>query len=320
MAFTYKKYEESDKSKQYGTDLAQHEQNKVGDWTGGKWQESLNSAVDKVTNRKPFTYDLNGDALYQQYKANYINQGRTAMQDTIGQASALTGGYGNSYAVTAGSQAYQNSLDNLNNIVPDLYAAARSAYDNETNRLYANVDLYGNLYNQEYGEYRDKLSDWNNEYTRLYNRYNDERNYDYGLYSDAYNRAFGEYQQQVSENQFAQNLALEQARLAEQRAARNQAARISNLKAQIEALNAMLEDKNKYSEWGTQEWRYYFSEIRAESGVSAAQEEYDRLVENGYLKGEKNKEAAMYGARGLDDALKAKVKAKNPHGGGGGRI
>ena len=224
MAFTYKKYEESDKSKQYGTDLAQHEQNKVGEWTGGKWQESLNSAVDKVTNRKPFTYDLNGDALYQQYKANYINQGRMAMQDTVGQASALTGGYGNSYAVTAGSQAYQNSLDNLNNIVPDLYAAARSAYDNETNRLYANVDLYGNLYNQEYGEYRDKLSDWNNEYNRLYSRYNDERNYDYGLYSDAYNRAFGEYQQQVSENQFAQNLALEQARLAEQRAARRQAA------------------------------------------------------------------------------------------------
>lgn len=320
MAFTYKKYEESEKSKQYGTDLAQHEQNKVGEWTGGKWQESLNSAVDKVTNRKPFTYDLNGDALYQQYKSNYINQGRTAMQDTIGQASALTGGYGNSYAVTAGSQAYQNSLDNLNNIVPDLYAAARSAYDNETNRLYANVDLYGNLYNQEYGEYRDKLSDWNNEYNRLYSRYNDERNYDYGLYSDAYNRAFGEYQQKVSENQFAQNLALEQARLAEQRAARQQAARISALQAQIEALNAQLTDKNNFSEWGTQEWRHYFSEIRAESGVSAAQEEYDRLVENGYLKGERNKEAAMYGARGLDDALKAKEKAKNSHGGGGGRV
>ena len=254
MAFTYKKYEESDKSKQYGTDLAQHEQNKVGDWTGGKWQESLNSAVDKVTNGKPFTYDLNGDALYQQYKANYINQGRTAMQDTIGQASALTGGYGNSYAVTAGSQAYQNSLDNLNNIVPDLYAAARSAYDNETNRLYANVDLYGNLYNQEYGEYRDKLSDWNNEYNRLYNRYNDERNYDYGLYSDAYNRAFGEDQQTVSENQFAQNLALEQAKLAEQRAARNQAARISALQAQIEALNAQLTDKNNYSDWKPDDW------------------------------------------------------------------
>ena len=299
MAFTYKKYEESDKSKQYGTDLAQHEQNKVGDWTGGKWQESLNSAVDKVTNRKPFTYDLNGDALYQQYKANYINQGRTAMQDTIGQASALTGGYGNSYAVTAGSQAYQNSLDNLNNIVPDLYAAARSAYDNETNRLYANVDLYGNLYNQEYGEYRDKLSDWNNEYTRLYNRYNDERNYDYGLYSDAYNRAFGEYQQQVSENQFAQNLALEQARLAEQRAARNQAARISALQAQIEALNAQLTDKNNYSDWKPDDWRSYFADIRRSSGVAAARAEYDSFIEKGYLKGEKNIAAAGIGVGGI---------------------
>lgn len=299
MAFTYKKYEESDKSKQYGTDLSQHEQNKVGEWTGGKWQESLNSAVDKVTNRKPFTYDLNGDALYQQYKSNYINQGRTAMQDTIGQASALTGGYGNSYAVTAGSQAYQNSLDNLNNIVPDLYAAARSAYDNETNRLYANVDLYGNLYNQEYGEYRDKLSDWNNEYNRLYSRYNDERNYDYGLYSDAYNRAFGEYQQQVSENQFAQNLALEQARLAEQRAARNQAARISALQAQIEALNAQLTDKNNYSDWGPDDWRSYFADIRLSSGVAAARAEYDSFIEKGYLKGKKNIAAAGIGVGGI---------------------
>ena len=285
MAFTYKKYEESDKSKQYGTDLAQHEQNKVGEWTGGKWQESLNSAVDKVTNRKPFTYDLNGDALYQQYKANYINQGRTAMQDTIGQASALTGGYGNSYAVTAGSQAYQNSLDNLNNIVPDLYAAARSAYDNETNRLYANVDLYGNLYNQEYGEYRDKLSDWNNEYTRLYNRYNDERNYDYGLYSDAYNRAFGEYQQQVSENQFAQNLALEQARLAEQRAARNQAARIADLEAQLAAYKDTAEEKEKYSKWTAKDWMNFFSSIRKDKdgGEAAALKTFNEFVANGYI-------------------------------------
>lgn len=257
MAFTYKSYEESDEVKrkrqeaeahknyvesQSVTDsrnaMKAHDANKVSPWTGGTYGDSLKQAMNKITNREKFSYDLNGDALYQQYKDRYINQGKMAMMDTVGQASALTGGYGNSYAVTAGNQAYQESLKGLNDIVPELYQLAYDKYNREGEELYNQYSLINNAYNTEYGEYRDKVADWNTEAERLSNRYyneanmdysrfssdrdyytnayNNERTTDYGRYSDDYNRAFSSYQQQVSEEQAARQYALQQAQLAEQ--------------------------------------------------------------------------------------------------------
>ena len=37
--------------------------------------------------------DLNGDALYNQYRDQFMRQGKLAAADTVGQVSALTGGY-----------------------------------------------------------------------------------------------------------------------------------------------------------------------------------------------------------------------------------
>ena len=248
MAFTYndyaeseavkKKREEAEKYKEYIASqsvndakaaLDLHEQNKVADWTGGTYGESLKAALDKINNREKFTYDLNGDALYQQYKDQYINQGRMAMQDTIGQASAMTGGYGNSYAATAGNQAYQGYLQQLNDVVPQLYSLALDKYNLEGQDLKDQYSLLKDQYNTEYGQYRDQVSDWNTEAARLSdkyynessldysrytdqrdyttNEYNNERSYDYGLYSDAYNRAFANYQEEQEAKRAAAQLA-----------------------------------------------------------------------------------------------------------------
>lgn len=49
-------------------------------------------------------------ALFDQYADYYKRQGMLAMEDTIGRASALTGGYGNSYAEVAGNQAYDSHI------------------------------------------------------------------------------------------------------------------------------------------------------------------------------------------------------------------
>ena len=55
-------------------------------------------ALQAYLNREDFQYDVDADALYQQYKDRYVELGKTAMQDTMGKAVALTGGYGSSYA------------------------------------------------------------------------------------------------------------------------------------------------------------------------------------------------------------------------------
>ena len=155
---------------------------KPGEWTGGNYKGALENAFNAFNNREKFSYDLNGDALYQQYKDKYINQGRLAMADTIGQASAMTGGYGSSYAVTAGNQAYQSHLQNLNDIVPQLYQMAYDRYVQEGQDLKDAYSMASNMYNTEYGEYRDRVGDYSTEVGRLTDAYNNERAYDRGIF------------------------------------------------------------------------------------------------------------------------------------------
>lgn len=193
MAFSYKDYTESDKVKQYYNTLSQHQNNKVADWTGGTYGQGVNDALNRVLNREKFSYDLNSDALYNQYKNQYINLGKLAMQDTMGQASALTGGYGNSYAATVGNQAYQGYLQQLNDVVPDLYQMALNQYNTEGENLKDQYSMLANQYNTEYGEYRDMVADWTTERDYLTGLYNDERNYDYGIYSDNRDFSYTDY-------------------------------------------------------------------------------------------------------------------------------
>ena len=223
-------YQESDAVKNAKTQMDNHNANQVPKWNGGTYGKSLQDALSKITNRQKFSYDLNGDALYNQYKNQYITQGKLAMMDSIGKASAMTGGYGNSYAATVGNQAYQGYLQKLNDVVPELYQMAYDRYVQEGNDLKDQYSILDNQYQTEYGEYRDKVGDWNAEASRLsdayynaanaeYNRfadtrdyltsvYNNERSFDYGAYSDAYNRAMNEYE--LEEN-IRHNKVLEEA-------------------------------------------------------------------------------------------------------------
>lgn len=172
-----------------------------------QWQQGINDALNKIMNRDKFSYDVNGDALYQQYKDQYVTQGQMAMMDTMGQAAAMTGGYGNSYAQNVGQQAYQGYLQQLNDKVPELYQLALDRYNQEGQDLLNQYGLLTDRENTEYGRYRDTVSDYNTERDYLSNQYNAERTWDYGQYSDAYNRAYGEHRDTVSDWQTMLNRA-----------------------------------------------------------------------------------------------------------------
>lgn len=194
------------------------------------WQTQINDTIGKITNRDKFSYDVNGDALYQQYKDKYIQQGKLAMQDTMGQAAAMTGGYGNSYAASVGNQAYQAQLNNLNDIIPELYQMAYDRYNQETQDLYNQYSLYADRDNADYGKYRDTVSDWQTDRNYLAGRYDSERGFDYGVYSDnesakeaqfyadreaayqqymdEYNQAYSAYRDSVADDQWEKDYEL----------------------------------------------------------------------------------------------------------------
>lgn len=149
-----------------------------------RWDAELDRLYDQITNRKPFQYDLNQDALYQQYKEQYQRLGRTAMQDTMGQAASLTGGYGSTYAEQVGQQTYNAYLQSLNDIVPELYDRAYGRYQDEGQDLYNRYGLVSDRENMDYSKYRDTVSDYYNDLADARSAYDSEWNKDYTQWAD----------------------------------------------------------------------------------------------------------------------------------------
>ena len=144
-------------------------------------QDQLNDIINQINNREKFSYDLNGDALYQQYKNQFTQQGKMASMDVMGQAAAMTGGYGNSYAQSVGQQAYQGYLQKLNDKIPELYQLALNKYNMEGQELKDKHNLLTDDRNYQYGLHRDKVNDFNTERNRLYTVARDTE-------ADAYNK------------------------------------------------------------------------------------------------------------------------------------
>ena len=133
----------------------------IGTQPGGfnwKNQADLDAAIEQYRNRDDFTFDLSNDPFYQQYKERYEALGKLAMEDTIGQAAALTGGFGNSYAQTVGQQQYNQYMQQLNGIIPDIYAMQRDRYDAEGQQLLNEISLLDSQKQSDYAQWQNWLN------------------------------------------------------------------------------------------------------------------------------------------------------------------
>lgn len=172
------------------------------------------AALDDYLNRGKFSYDVNADALYNQYADKYTKQGQLAMKDTMGQAASLTGGYGNSYAQSVGQQAYQGYMQQLADKVPELQQIAYGRWQDQGQEMLNKYSLYADREAQGYSHNRDAVSDY---YTRLgiaredlanseakdWEKYTFDENLAYTLANDEYNRAWNEEERAYNRNQNA---------------------------------------------------------------------------------------------------------------------
>ena len=199
--FTYDDYVESDTVSQAFAALEQHMAAKPGEYKS-TWEGQINDLIDRIMNREDFSYDVNEDALYQQLKDQYTALGKMAMQDTMGQAAAMTGGYGSSYASTAGNQAYQGYLSQLNEMVPELYGMARDQYNQEGQDMYTQYGMLADQESQDYGRWVDGYNQWASEREHLEGAYKDERSFDYGKYADDKSYAYDDYRNAIADDQW----------------------------------------------------------------------------------------------------------------------
>lgn len=163
--------------------LQQQQANKPGNYTP-IWQDEADAYLSQYENRGPFAYDVTKDALYNQYKDIYVNQGQLASMDVMGQAAAMTGGYGNSYVQSVGQQAYNQYLSQLNAVVPELHQMAHDRYTQDGQQMLNMYDLYLNRENQEYAKHQDSLDRWYQEVARLQSDYDSQYAKEYAKYRD----------------------------------------------------------------------------------------------------------------------------------------
>ena len=191
------------------------------------FSDEIQDMMDKITNREKFSYDVDNDQLFQQALASAMNSGKQAMQDTIGQASALTGGFGSSYATSAGNQAYNAFIEDAYDNLPQYYQMAMEAYQMEGDEMYRQLGMYtdaddreysrllnayeatsqyrNRAYDEAYGQFRDDKSDAFALANIQLNEHSQLVNDAYTLYSTAsdyektrYERSYNEWSDSVS--------------------------------------------------------------------------------------------------------------------------
>ena len=195
MAYQYKKYEESDAVKKYREQLEQANQQRPADFAS-PWQEKQQQAYDAVTNRKKFQYSPSGDPMYQQYRQQYQRQAKMGMQDTMGQAAAMNGGYGSSYAQMAGQQAYNSEMQKMNDRMPELYQLALDKYQQEGQEMLQRWQMASQMENQDYSRYQDQQEAWRSDRDYAANRYDSEWSTDYNLWADSDDREYSRFRDQ----------------------------------------------------------------------------------------------------------------------------
>lgn len=103
--------------------------------------DTLDMLYDRVVNQKPFEYDVMGDPAYNQYAETFRRNAALMSEDAMAQAAALTGGYGSSYGQAVGTQAYNEQMSRLNDIVPELRESAYGKYKDERARALEDLTL-----------------------------------------------------------------------------------------------------------------------------------------------------------------------------------
>ena len=174
-----------------------------------RYEGTIQTILDGILNPDNQKFDLNKDAnyqtLYNQYAQQYQNQASRGMRDTMGAMQAATGGYGSTAATAAAGQAYDRTMEGLNDNNIALMQLAYQMYGDEQADRYRQLGAVSGLDATDYQRYRDTVGDWQNDrnyYAGQYqnffgndwNQYQFDTNMDWNEYQDRANRAWQEFE------------------------------------------------------------------------------------------------------------------------------
>lgn len=130
------------------------------------YQKELDRMVNDYT-KSSFSYNQDTDPAAQAYRENYIQNGQLAMQDTMAQAAARTGGLASSYATQTGQQAYNSYMSDLNAQLAGLRQQAYENYLSDQALQQNRINTVASLGQQAESSYYNRVNDAMNRWATL---------------------------------------------------------------------------------------------------------------------------------------------------------
>ena len=165
-----KGYTPSDDVQAAQSEVASMQALKPGEYQSG-FEGQLAALYDQINHRQAFAYDPAADAAYQRYAGIYARQGKAAMEDTMGKTAGLTGGYGSSYAQHVGQQAYNQYLQELSELVPELEKNAWDRYTQQGKTLMERYNIVKGQEAAEYDRWQDEMDEWRKALAQAQDQY-----------------------------------------------------------------------------------------------------------------------------------------------------
>lgn len=262
-------------------DLRAREGAKPGEYAS-KYGDQIDELLNKILNREDFSYDFNADPLYQQYKDAYTQQGKLAMMDTMGNAAALSGGYGNSYAQTVGQQAYQQYLQGLNDVIPELRNTAYQMYSDKGDKMTSDLGILRGMDETDYGRYQDDLNDYYNDLNYYFSKYNTMSDQEYQYYLTNLDKWMQDRDYYFQREQWEAAQAAAAASSNGSYGGGSEGGGGSNPGGGDDPAPTA-EDKNAYTVMTPQQAIEEFNTIRQVAGGEEAQKAFDYAVQNGLI-------------------------------------
>ena len=170
------------------------------------YDSEMRALIDQILNSNLADWKK-GDqyaALRDQYAAN----GEMGMADLLGQVSSRTGGLASSYAASVANQEYSDWMSKLEQ-------AAREMYQQDRSDKLNSLGVLSDAYDREYGEYGDKLNQWNTDRNFAYQQAQDalanqwkQKEWDYNMSQDEWNKAAQQAEMMASYGNFSGYKAL----------------------------------------------------------------------------------------------------------------
>lgn len=166
--------------------LSQIQQERSRPTGGSGYQNPYAAHLDRLVGGmmgSAFTYDENGPEATA-LRESYTRNGQKAMQDTLAQVSARTGGLASSYAGVAGQQTYDGYMENLNAALMEQKEREYARYLQEQQLALSKIGVLSGLDQNAYG------------------RFQDQRDFDYGRYLDDRGFTYQVGRDQVSDGRY----------------------------------------------------------------------------------------------------------------------